>query len=300
MRTFVECGPYENHPKTIQEVWDKHGSYQWTYFVEEVKQHIEFFLQQRLAGKNLDVGGGWYLSYPDSDVIDVSPVCLEYNIAPPERKHLFDLDSLAEGQALPFEDKSFDSATFISSWQYLSHPWEVIRELERVLKPGAEIYIINGDGAGLSEMIVNNSCSKDIIKSFEEQGYDTLVEDIPDSEGCIGGNGCFRSVCVATPCLENGNKVSKIENKEERLEIAQNFNPYRFMHEFARAEIETEAEKLEQLNPHPITKYSRELLEKIEAFSKNYVQDTSNVPIFFSDEFSQLGFDMALLIMCLT
>lgn len=294
MRTFIDHDSSEPELRTIQQEWDKHGSYQWTYFVEKVKQHIDFFLQQRLTGKNLDIGGGWYLSYPNSDVVDISPVCLEYNIAPEERKHLFDLDDIAEGQKLPFKDGSFDSATLISSWQYLSHPWDVVRELERVLKPGAEIYIINGEGAGLSECIVNHTHSNDIMKAFKKRGYDTLVEDIPDSSGNIGGSGCFRSVCVATPYFENENKISCLNDRETRLEKALNFNTHKFMHEFARAEIETETKKLMQLSTYPITNHSQELLKNIEEFSNDYFKETGNIPIFFAHEDSELGFNMAL------
>lgn len=294
MRTFIRSDLCGSELKTIQEEWDHHGSYQWTYFVENVKQHIDFFLQQRLIGRNLDVGGGWYLSYPNSDVIDVSPVCLEYNIAPPERKYWFDLDSISKRQKLPFEDNCFDSATLVSSWQYLLHPWAVVRELERVLKPGAEIYIINGEGAGLSECVINHTHSKDIIRAFNKRGYDTLVEVIPDSKGGTDGYGCFRSVCVATPCAKGKKGTSHIKNKEQRLQDISDFSPDRFMNQFARAEIDIETEKLKQLNTYPITEYSAELLEKIEALCKDYSQDTNNIPIFFLDGSPQFEFDMAL------
>ncbi len=294
MRTIIEYGHYENKVKTIQEFWDHHGSYRWTYFNERVKQHIEFFLQKKLSGRNLDVGGGWYLSYPNSDVVDISPVCLDYNIAPSERKHVFDLDSIAEGKILPFAGQTFDSATFISSWQYLAHPEAVMKELERVLKHDAELYIINGEDAGISEAAVNQNRSKDIAKTFEEKGYDTLIEDIPNSSGSIGGQGCFRSVCVVLPHSESGKIVSRIKDKEKRLKKISSFNSRKFMSDFAEAERAIELEKLKQVEEYPITKYSRNLLSKIENFSKEYAHETKNMPIFFSNEFSQLGFDMAL------
>ena len=56
-------------PKTEnphESTWDHHGSYQWTYFADEIKQRIQYFLLQRLHGKNIEIGGGWYLSYPNS------------------------------------------------------------------------------------------------------------------------------------------------------------------------------------------------------------------------------------------
>ena len=55
MRTAVD---HEGR-RTIQQIWDNHCSYQWTYFDELIKQTIDFFLSKRLEGKNLDIGGGW-------------------------------------------------------------------------------------------------------------------------------------------------------------------------------------------------------------------------------------------------
>jgi len=142
-------------PKTKnrnESTWDHHGSYQWTYFPDEIKQRIKFFLLKRLRGKNIEVGGGWYHSYPDSVVVDLSSVCLKHN--PAKEKLQFDLEIIGEGKKLPYKDNSFNSATLISVWQYLQHPKAVLGELERILKPGAEIYLINGQGAGLKECIV--------------------------------------------------------------------------------------------------------------------------------------------------
>jgi len=56
--------------KTIREMWDGNGKQLWTYFNETIKQYIEFYLSKRLKGRNLEVGGGWYFSYPNSDVVE--------------------------------------------------------------------------------------------------------------------------------------------------------------------------------------------------------------------------------------
>ena len=76
---FKTPKPRTSNPK--ESVWDHHGSYQWTYFIEEVKQRITYFLSQRLTGRNLDIASGWYLHYPRSVALDLSSVCLKYNIA---------------------------------------------------------------------------------------------------------------------------------------------------------------------------------------------------------------------------
>ena len=110
-------------PKTEnphESIWDHHGSYQGTYFDHRIKQRIQHFLLQRLSGKNIEVGGGWYLSYPNSTVVDLSSVCLKHN--PAKEKLQFDLDTLVDGKRLPYSANSFNSSTLISVWQYLQPP----------------------------------------------------------------------------------------------------------------------------------------------------------------------------------
>src|SRR3990172_3382604 len=291
MRTVTEHYPGASPPQiteTIQQIWDHHSDYQWTYFLEEVKQNIELFLEQRLTGKNLDLGGGWYLHYPNSDVIDISSKALEFNLAPKERRHQIDLDDIADGKKLPFEDKTFDSATFINSLPYVKDPWALATELERVLKPGAEVYAINQEGAGLPECFGNQmSRSSTVVSEFAKHGYDTLVENIPDAGGQYGyPGGAFKSVCIAFP------RKSKLS--AHRREYKQKFSAKEFMKKIAEKESEIEISKLEQINDYPITKYSFELKEKIEKLSQEYHSKTGNTPIFFSDISQQVEFDMSL------
>jgi|GEM_PF-2310655 len=292
MRTYFEQDGLGNgKTRTIRQFWDKHGGYQWTYFDEKIKQHIEYFLLQRLHGRNLEVGGGWYLSYPDSDVVDVSKVCLDYNLAPKERKHLFDLDGIAKGKKLPFEKHTFDSATLISVWQYLPKPWPVVKELERVLKPGAEMYLINGDGAGVSELIVNQTRSSDIEESFRKRGYGTLLEPIPDSQG---GTGEFNSVCVALPRRIGGKRVSRVKDCKRRRKAVESFSGSAFLENYGEWELGTKLSKLRQLEEYPITAYSRGLLERIEEYGRDYERETGDWPVFFLNHSSRIEFDMSV------
>ena len=125
-----------------EQIWDYHSSEKWVYFAEEDKRLISHFLSERLSGKrNLELGGGWYLSHPGSTVLDLSSVALEHN--PAKHKVQFDLDTIKQGKKLPFPDHSFDSATMISVWQYLRCPALVLEELRRVLIPGGKLYVIN-------------------------------------------------------------------------------------------------------------------------------------------------------------
>ena len=269
-------------PKTEnrhESTWDHHGSYQWTYFADEIKQRIKYFLLKRLHGKNLEVGGGWYLSYPDSTVVDLSSVCLEHN--PAKDKLHFDLDTIGEGKQLPYDDDSFNSATLISAWQYLRHPKAVLGELERVLRPGAEIYLINGQGAGLEECIVGASRTESLQQFFQELDYDTLVEHIPALDGRVNE---FQSVCVAMPDVDLfGEAPSKIKNKAQRQkqdeEVCQ--DPSIFVDAYVDWEMRNQVSRLEKLSTFPVTKFSQDYLERIEAFSQEYHEETGGIPLVF-------------------
>jgi SAM-dependent methyltransferase len=260
--------------------WDRHGSYQWTYFCDEAKSRISYFLNKRLSGKNIDIGGGWYLHYDNSAVVDLSSVCLEHN--PAKEKLQFDLDELAKNKYLPYRNNSFDSATFISSWQYLRFPDLVTKEMKRVLKPGAEMYIINGQGAGLSECIVNHSRSPDIENYFASKGFDTLVEEIYHNE--------FKSVCVKMPYTDVfGKKVSIIPKKGQRLAQEESFEK-----DYINSEYLSRKKLLEKLLVYPVTKYSQDLLEKYESFSREYYEKSGELPLIFLDRHIKAEFLMSI------
>lgn len=267
------------HPH--ESTWDFHGSYEWTYFSDEIKQRIKFFLHQRLHGNNIDLGGGWYLSYSNSTVVDLSSVCLEHN--PAQEKLQFDLDELAKGKSLPYADGSFDSATLISVWQYLRHPEGAIAELRRILKPGAEVYIINGQSGCLEECTVNSARSENIQSFFQSLGYDTLIENIPS----IGGNvDEFKSVCVAMPDRDLFDGVfSRVKDKALRQQKNDGVvrNPSLFDEEYVDYELKNVAQRLARLTPYPITQYSQDYLASVEEFSHEYHSRTGLRPVIFAE-----------------
>jgi SAM-dependent methyltransferase len=271
----------EPRPRTKTEEWDWHGSYQWTYFVEGVKQRINYFLSERLKGKNIDVGGGWYLSYPNSTVVDLSPVCLEKN--PAKEKLQFDLEDLTQGKKLPYKDHSFDSATLVSVWEYLNDPRSVMKEMERVVKPGGEVYIINGQGAGISEWKVNSGKSPDIKNFLDGMGYDTLIENIPTTDD---NPKVFQSVCVAMPEADlYGKRISMIKNKTERMKKNAEIidGPWIFTKEYQYEELKNIGERLLKLSHYPVTKYSKEFLNQIELSSQEYHRKTDDIPLIFKE-----------------
>jgi hypothetical protein len=288
--TQIQERPVKTHPH--QKEWDHHGSYQWTYFHESVKQKIGFFLSRRLRGKNLDLGGGWYLTHPGSTVVDLSPVCLEYN--PAKEKVLFDLETLADGAHLPFNPHSFDSATMVSVWQYIKNSDALVAELRRVLKPGAELYLINGQGAGLSGCLRNASRSAPIAKYFHDKGFDTLVEDIPCS---VLEPNEFQSVCVAMPSRNLfGEEISQVQGKSQRMAENQERgnHPRPFLEEFARYQVSLEVAGLSGLATHPVTKASRDFLARVSEFSSEYKQRSGNPVLVFAEHTIEPALNMMI------
>lgn len=261
-----------------EDKWNRHGSYKWTYFSEEVKQRVKFFLLQRLRGKNLDVGGGWHLLYPNSTVIDLSKICLDNN--PAKEKVKFDLERIKYGEKLPFDSNSFNSATWVSVWQYLENPISVMKEVERVLKPGSEVYIINGRSGGLEECMKGTGNPEKIADILEANGYDTLLEDIP-----FQGNREFKSICVAMPSRDLfGPTPSRIENKQARIERNQEIidDNYIFGRAFRDYEVQIMINLLSKLSEYPVTEFSMDFLRRAEEWSQEYNGKTGGRVLFLA------------------
>jgi len=254
--------PKTNHPH--ESTWDDHGNTKWTYVSDEAKQRIGFFLRRRLGGRNLDIGGGWYLHYPNSAVVDLSSVCLANN--PAQEKVQFDLDELHNGKRLPFPDYSFDSATMISTWQYLEHPDALLDELKRVLKPGAEVYVINGQNAGREGCILGIGNTKGIAEHLQTKGFDTLIEHIPFGNDTL----TFQSVCFSIPERDLFGSVSEVRDKAKRKRADERIvrEPEIFEDDFINYELGIRRGLLAKLNPYPVTAYSQDFLARTEEFGK--------------------------------
>jgi SAM-dependent methyltransferase len=68
---------------------------------------------------------------------------------------------------LPFPDASFDGVICTSSIEYLSHPFEIIKEISRILRPGGKIGIVVSDRWFNGEEITFWSD----LHPFERQGF---------------------------------------------------------------------------------------------------------------------------------
>lgn len=259
-------------------IWDYHCSSLWSYFPEEVKQLIQFFLSKKIRGKNLDLGSGWYAYHPNSTVIDLSAKGLGYNIA--REKILFNLDEVGEGKSLPFRSNSFQSATLVSVWQYLRNRKLLLGELERVLSPGSTVYIINQPGSCLRNLSVGPTDPSMIENEVKEWGYECVSEIIP-----FGRYDLFESVNVDIPHISSvdlqnlfQDKPRKIKGSEERAE-----NPKRFYNKFAVWETKKAMSAFKKLRTYPITKLSQECKEKFEDFSEVLQQRSGSRVLVFKE-----------------
>lgn len=268
--------------QNIRKEWDHHGSYKWTYFTEGIKQIISYYLSFKLKGLNLDIGSGWYMHYPDSVAVDVSPINLKNNIL--DKKICIDLEDIAFEKGLPFKDNTFDSVTMVSVWQYLRNVKPILNELERVSKPGAEIYIINGQNSGVYELKKRSSSSKDICEEMLTHGFDSMIEIIPNK----GGHDVFQSVTARIP------KGSVIENKQFKIDanVALVNNWEKFLDGVASDEVETIKMLYHNLGTYPVTGFSRRFLNKIEMFSQEYFNIIGEIPIIFCEYDIQPEVDM--------
>lgn len=104
---------------------------------------------QKAAGKTLEVAIGTALNLPHypEDVeltgIDLSPEMLE--IARGRAAQLGKSLDLHEGDAhkLPFEDESFDTVVCTYSLCNIPDPQQAVNEMQRVLKPGARLILVD-------------------------------------------------------------------------------------------------------------------------------------------------------------
>lgn len=254
--------------------WDSNSKQKWGYFGEHVKNRIEYYLQRRIGmgKKNLEVGGGWYLSYPNSTVIDLSLVALHIN--PAEEKLQFNLEDLSLGKILPYKEDTFDTATMISLWEYLNNPKDVMNELDRVVKPGGEVYIINGQGAGDYECIVGLTESNKIEKILKEWGYKTFRESIPVKNYICNENNTFQSVITTLP-------------KGREKKIRKPFDSKIFLQNYSRHTYRKKVRLMEELIEYPVTKHSIEWLQRIENASNEFYNKTGKIILLFSESIPQ-------------
>jgi SAM-dependent methyltransferase len=92
-----------------------------------VRRDVEFLTLLPPKARVLDAGAGGRRLLPDVVTLDATPG--------PE------VDVVGDVHHLPFDDASFDGVICSAVLEHVRDPWQVVRELYRVLKPGGLVQI---------------------------------------------------------------------------------------------------------------------------------------------------------------
>ncbi|MBV9597746.1 MAG: methyltransferase domain-containing protein [Chloroflexi bacterium] len=122
------------------------------------------------GGRILDLMSSWVSHLPaEVDYRQVVGVGLnEEELAANPRLDAYLVQDLNASPSLPFEDHSFDAAGICVSIQYLTHPVEVLRELGRVLRPGAPLAVTFSNRCFPTKAVA-------IWQSLDDAGHAELV-----------------------------------------------------------------------------------------------------------------------------
>jgi ubiquinone/menaquinone biosynthesis C-methylase UbiE len=276
--------------------WDHHAGYQWTFFPESEKRKVAHWLQEEWVKwiSNADIGGGWYVNVPGSVVLDISPVSLEKN--PSREKILFDLDTIGPNNRLPLRSGSLETATMISVWQYLREPEALLRDLQRVLVPGGKIYIINQDGAWLTEHQQQPNSGKSIWDQIHAFGYNVELIPIPIKESARLGH--WYTVVVSMPSAQSelfekarvySIEINELLNAPTQSYEGEQYSEYtrdyhRLNDTYAQSEY-TRTQYLEtMLHVYPITHASKKLIEQAQQEAEELSQSENTPVLLWSTE----------------
>lgn len=112
----------------------------------------------RLAGRVLDIGGGWGLfrkwwqAGADGCFVVHDPGVERFTAEPPEALRRFFGEGLARpclfvegfGEHLPYRDNAYDVVLIASALDHCADPPRVVAESHRVLRPGGTLLVIQG------------------------------------------------------------------------------------------------------------------------------------------------------------
>lgn len=291
----------ENIP--ARKEWDFHAGYQWTFFPESDKEKVAHWLHVEWVQwvSNADIGGGWYVNVPGSVVIDMSPVSLEKN--PSREKILFDLDTIWPKNKLPLRNRSLETVTMTSVWQYLRKPEALLEDLKRVLVPGGKVYIVNQDGAWLSEYEKQHAYGELIMWQIHDFGYDVELIQIPIGTSSQLGHWYAVKVSMSQTQhelfrveREYSVKINKLLETSTSLYQDDRHQEYtEASRVLAKTYAQTEYTRTQYLgillHTYPITQASIELAQKAEKEAQDLSQK-ENTPVLLWSVMPKIAFDM--------
>ncbi|PIN80312.1 hypothetical protein COV13_03795 [Candidatus Woesearchaeota archaeon CG10_big_fil_rev_8_21_14_0_10_32_9] len=206
--------------KEIVNNWDAYAKYISSYFGEGTEA-ISNFLKKIVEGKNLNLFGGFENYGLNSVEFDASMYSLKNNNSRNKIQGVYNSNI-----HLPFKNNSFDSATMVSGWQYIENTKKFMKELERVLTPGAEFHVINGKNLSFEPFQKRSEDPDYILKELEDMSYDCISREIPskldslifhDILSQVQQQHVITCISVALPKQNKyGFRRSKIENRLEK------------------------------------------------------------------------------------
>lgn len=116
------------------------------------RQRLREILEPEPGERVLEVGPGtgyhslpvaaWISPAGTLEIVDVIPEWLDHTVREAERQGLANIvPTRADATALPFEDRSFDSAFLVQVLGEVPDQEAALRELRRVLKPGGRLVV---------------------------------------------------------------------------------------------------------------------------------------------------------------
>jgi len=145
--------PYGSFGELTAAKTEARSYFQWE-FAQAERSYFEFQPYINLRGKNvLDVGCGlggkelFYLlkgakSVTGLDIsqtnVRIAQACFAERQPDPDRRLRL---VVADAAAMPFADNSFDAAISTYTFEHLADPAGVLDEMQRVIKPGGEVFI---------------------------------------------------------------------------------------------------------------------------------------------------------------
>ena len=161
------------------------------------------------GGAILDLMSSWVSHLPE-DVGYARVVGLGMNtdeLAANPRLDSYVVHDLNETASLPFHDEEFDAATICVSIQYLTRPAEVLRDLARVLRPGAPLVITFSNRCFPTKAVA-------IWQALDDQGHIDLVTRYLESAACwtnihpevppTAGDPLLAVIALTTPSATRG------------------------------------------------------------------------------------------------
>lgn len=121
----------------------------------------------------------------DAKVIEIGAGLYDHTRFFPGRVHTFNADPdtqpdiLGDAHRMPIEDESYDVALCVSTLEHVRDPYQVVREMFRILKPGGRVFAWIPFYFGVHDFPIDVSrfTAEGMLVLFEEAGFRDIRVD---------------------------------------------------------------------------------------------------------------------------